>query len=202
LFGSAIEYREPTDSALRNHLPYDSEEYVMWGFSARREKFALPGNFETLNGGALKAAVLAQMNDWHPALRHMINSAEVSTVTAFPVKTSVPIPPWRTGRVTLLGDALHNMTPFRGIGANTALRDAAALHRALVAVSRGEANLIQSLALYEQEMIDYGFQAVRTSLKEMERFHSESLLARTFTKTVFRVADKVPPLKAAFLGNG
>jgi 2-polyprenyl-6-methoxyphenol hydroxylase-like FAD-dependent oxidoreductase len=199
LFGSAIEYGEPTD---KQRSPDDSEGYVMWGFSARRERFALPGNFETLNGGALKAAVLAQMNDWHPALQRMVNSAEVATVTAFPVKTSVPIPPWRTGRVTLLGDALHNMTPFRGIGANTALRDAAALHRALVAVSRGEADLIPSLALYEREMIDYGFQAVRTSLKEMERLHAESLLARTFTKTFFRVADKVPPFKAAIHGNG
>ena len=38
------------------------------------------------------------------------------------------------------------MTPFRGIGANTALRDAMALRRALVAVSRGEADLIKALA--------------------------------------------------------
>jgi hypothetical protein len=26
--------------------------------------------------------------------------------------------PWNTGRVTLLGDALHNMTPYRGMGAS------------------------------------------------------------------------------------
>jgi len=51
------------------------------------------------------------------------------------VKTSVPVPPWQTRNVTLLGDALHNMTPFRGIGANVALRDAAALRRALAAVN-------------------------------------------------------------------
>jgi 2-polyprenyl-6-methoxyphenol hydroxylase-like FAD-dependent oxidoreductase len=125
----------------------------------------------------------------------------VSTVTAFPVRTSVPIPPWPTQKVTLLGDALHNMTPFRGIGANTALRDAEALHQALVTVGRGEADLIQALAAYERDMIRYGFMAVQTSLKDMERFHAKGTVARTATKAVFRVVDSVPPLKAAFLGR-
>jgi hypothetical protein len=34
-------------------------------------------------------------------------------------------------------------------------------------------------------MIDYGFQAVRDSLKDMERFHAKSVLARGITKTCF-----------------
>jgi 2-polyprenyl-6-methoxyphenol hydroxylase-like FAD-dependent oxidoreductase len=72
----------------------------------------------------------------------------------------------------MLGDALHNMKPFRGIGANTALQDAAALRRALVAVARGQTGLIEALAAYERDMIGYGFAAVQRSLKDMERFHA------------------------------
>ena len=45
-----------------------------------------------------------------------------------------------------LGDALHNMTPFRGMGANAALYDAQLLRNALVAVDRGEAALNPALA--------------------------------------------------------
>ena len=101
--------------------------------------------------------------------------------------------------MTLLGDALHNMTPYRGIGANTALRDAAALRRALVATARGEADLIPALATYEKEMVDYGFRAVRTSLKDMKRFHAQSGLARMFTKAIFRTMDRIPPLQGVFL---
>jgi 2-polyprenyl-6-methoxyphenol hydroxylase-like FAD-dependent oxidoreductase len=147
------------------------------------------------------AAVLALMDDWDPGLQWLVQSADISTVTAFAVKTSVPIQPWATQKVTLLGDALHDMTPFRGIGANTALRDAAALRSALVAVSRGQADLIPALAAYERDMIRYGFAAVQTSLRNMERFHAKGLLARTATKSFFRAIDQVPPLKGAFLGR-
>jgi 2-polyprenyl-6-methoxyphenol hydroxylase-like FAD-dependent oxidoreductase len=168
------------------------------GLFARREKFGLPENLEAVDGKKFKEAVAALMHGWRPALRSLVHRAECSTINAFPVKTSIPIPPWKTRNVTLLGDALHNMTPFRGIGANTALRDAAALHRALVRVDRGEDELIPALGAYERDMIEYGFRAVRTSLKEMERLHSEGILARAFMKIFFRTLDLIPPLKVAF----
>ena len=206
MFGSAIAYGDGSSqgtpgSTAHAPLPSDREEYVMWGFSAHRETFALPTNLEALDGGVLQDAVVALMDEWHPALVRLVRNAEVSTVTAFPVKTAVPIPPWRTRNVTLLGDALHNMTPYRGIGANTALRDAAALRRALVAVDRGEENLLPALASYEREMVDYGFRAVRRSLKDMERFHAQSGLARMFTKAIFRTMDRIPPLQGVFLAG-
>jgi 2-polyprenyl-6-methoxyphenol hydroxylase-like FAD-dependent oxidoreductase len=144
---------------------------------------------------------MALMDDWHPTLRWLVQTADPSTVGAFAVKTSVPIQAWTTQKVTLLGDALHNMTPFRGIGANTALRDAAALHQALVAAACGRADLIQALAAYEREMVGYGFAAVQTSLKDMERFHARGFLTRTATKSLLRVIDHIPPLKGAFLGR-
>jgi len=116
------------------------------GFSAHSEVLNFPANPASVGGQDAKAAVLAQMHDWHPALRWLVQTADASTTTAFAVKASVPIQPWATQKVTLLGDALHNMTPFRGIGANTALRDTMTLRRALVAVSLGEADLIEALA--------------------------------------------------------
>jgi 2-polyprenyl-6-methoxyphenol hydroxylase-like FAD-dependent oxidoreductase len=174
---------------------YDSEQYVMWGFSAHHERLTIGRNLETPDGEQLKALVLGLMNDWHPDLRQLVSSADPTTITAFPVKTSVPIRPWRTGRVTLLGDALHNMTPFRGVGANTALRDSAALRQTQVTVDRGDKSLIPALAAYERAMIGYGFQAVRISLKEMHRRHSESALKRVLTKAVFRAMNLAPSFK-------
>jgi 2-polyprenyl-6-methoxyphenol hydroxylase-like FAD-dependent oxidoreductase len=209
MFASAVQYRDqPGISAAPgndNSAFGEREEYVMWGFSALRAKFA-PADLDRLGGDrsggdALKAAVLALMRDWHPSARWLVQMADASTVAAFSIKTSVPIPPWKTRNVTLLGDALHNMTPFRGIGANTAMRDAAALRRALVAADRGEQGLIPALADYELDMITYGFSAVRTSLADMERFHAERGLSGVFTKALFRTADWIPPLKAMFLAK-
>jgi 2-polyprenyl-6-methoxyphenol hydroxylase-like FAD-dependent oxidoreductase len=203
LFTSAVQHRDGRGNPglTQDNLPADArEEYVMWGFSARRAKFASVDP-EALGGDELKIAVLALMPDWHPSLRRLVQIADASTVSAFAVKTSVPIPPWPTRNVTLLGDALHNMTPFRGIGANTALRDAAALRGALVAVDRDERELIPALAGYERDMIDYGFSAVRASLADMERFHQERVLSRAITKAAFRAADWIPPLKTALMGR-
>src|SRR5262249_29241077 len=142
MFASAVDYED----AAAGDKHYDPEKYVMWGFSARRETLDLPADPAALRGQAAISAVLPLIDDWHPSLRWLVRTANISTITAFAVKTSVPIQPWPTQKVTLLGDALHNMTPFRGIGANTALRDAAALRQALVAISRGEADLIEALA--------------------------------------------------------
>jgi 2-polyprenyl-6-methoxyphenol hydroxylase-like FAD-dependent oxidoreductase len=209
MFGSAVEYENPGDQARGAHappgtsppaeLPADREQYVTWGFSAPREAFAMPADFEALGAEDWKSRVMALTTDWAGALRHLVQAAEPATVTAFPVKTSVPIPSWDTQHVTLLGDALHNMTPYRGIGANTALRDAAALRQALRAVARGESDLIPALAAYEREMVDYGFRAVRESLRNMERFHAQGSLQRAFTKLLFRTVNAIPPLKVGFL---
>ena len=196
MFSSTVDYE---DAAGNEHC-YDREKYVMWGFSAHDDTLDLPANLADASGEGAITAVISLMDTWHPALRRLVQITDVSTATIFPVKTSVPIPPWPTRNVTLLGDALHNMTPFRGIGANT-LRDAEALHKALVAVARGEADLIQALAAYERDMIRYGFAAVQTSLSNMNRFHAKGTLARTATKALFRLVDSVPPLKAGFLGR-
>jgi 2-polyprenyl-6-methoxyphenol hydroxylase-like FAD-dependent oxidoreductase len=98
----------------------------------------------------------------------------------------------------LLGDAIHNMTPFRGMGANTALRDAAALREALVAVSCGKQALLPALAGYERDMLEHGFAAVRSSLANMRRMHARSPLSRFATRSMLRAADAFPPLQRIF----
>lgn len=58
-----------------------------------------------------------------------------------------PLPRWWEGRVALLGDACHPMTPYMAQGAASALEDAAVLMRCLEGVDAD--GLPQAFALYE-----------------------------------------------------
>jgi 2-polyprenyl-6-methoxyphenol hydroxylase-like FAD-dependent oxidoreductase len=194
LFAGAVEYPPEHASA------HDQDEYVMWGFSARRGTLGVESAADEISGEDARAAVLAQMFDWNPGLRRLVERAAAPSLTSFAVKSSVPINPWTTTRVTLLGDALHNMTPYRGIGANTALRDAALLRDALSEVDKGVRDLVPALSAYEHEMIDYGFAAVRTSLVQMGRLHARSPLKRFATKAMFRLVDRSPMLQKRMVG--
>jgi 2-polyprenyl-6-methoxyphenol hydroxylase-like FAD-dependent oxidoreductase len=87
------------------------------------------------------------------------------------------------------------MTPFRGIGANIALKDAVRLRDAIVAGESGERPLLDAIQAYEAEMLRYGFAAVKNSLRAMEQTVGENELGRTFSRAAFRVIDRLPPVK-------
>jgi 2-polyprenyl-6-methoxyphenol hydroxylase-like FAD-dependent oxidoreductase len=99
----------------------------VWGYSAHRDTLRIAGAPDEVASERARAAVLGQMADWNPSVRWLIKRADASSLTVLLVKSSLPIAHWTTIRVTLLGDALHNMTPYRGVGANTALRYAGTL---------------------------------------------------------------------------
>ena len=58
-----------------------------------------------------------------------------------------PLPRWHQGRVVLLGDACHPMTPYMAQGAASALEDAVVLTRCLEGVARD--GMAGAFALYE-----------------------------------------------------
>jgi len=144
------------------------------------------------------------MDRWSDRLSELVWLSDPTTLSLLPIRTSLPVAPWETSRITLLGDAIHAMTPFRGIGANIALKDAVLLRDALVEADRGERPLIDAMQAYEAGMIDYGFKAVQNSLRAMEQTMTDSAMERILSRAAFRAIDRLPPLKrwfAASLGN-
>ncbi|MET7332321.1 NAD(P)/FAD-dependent oxidoreductase [Nonomuraea sp. NPDC005650] len=139
-----------------------TQDYMTCAFGARRELLPPDDELRTMTGAELRALTLTAIEGWHPRVRAIIEHWDPSTVFALVLRTSVPIEPWPTTNVTLLGDAIHAMSPAGGIGANTALRDASTLATALAEAADGRP-LVPALAEYEAAMTAYGFAAVRTS---------------------------------------
>ena len=176
----------------------------MWALGAQREKLRLNGATETLSGEPLRNLVLDAMAGWDERLKTLVRLADPATIYAIPMRTARPVAPWPTRRITLIGDAIHSMTPYRGIGANMALKDAVRLRDALVAVARGERVLLDAIDDHEAGMLDYGFRAVRNSLRAMQQTTTGNEAARFLSRAAFRTIDRLPPLKrrfAASLGN-
>jgi 2-polyprenyl-6-methoxyphenol hydroxylase-like FAD-dependent oxidoreductase len=72
-----------------------------------------------------------------------------SAVYEFPLVDRDPLPHWRQGRVTLLGDAAHPMYPIGSNGASQAILDVRALADALA----GKGHLDAALDAYEAERL-------------------------------------------------
>jgi 2-polyprenyl-6-methoxyphenol hydroxylase-like FAD-dependent oxidoreductase len=158
-----------TEAALIENWPgllFDNtSDYFMWGFGGSRKR--LPTDPMLLQGAGLIEFVLAQTTGWHPNLRRLFELSDPQASFPLAIRTSVPVEPWATGPVTLIGDAIHTMTPGRGVGANTALLDALLLCHQLLAARGGRTSQRDAVAVYERAMLDYGSEAVRESLKQM-----------------------------------
>jgi salicylate hydroxylase len=105
---------EPALAGAGN-LYENRRSYLIWALSARREKFALGAGAET-DAGALAAVASGQMSGWSHAFRDLVGLTDPTTISCLAIRSAVSVSPWRTGHITLLGDAIHSMTPYRGIG--------------------------------------------------------------------------------------
>jgi 2-polyprenyl-6-methoxyphenol hydroxylase-like FAD-dependent oxidoreductase len=138
-----------------------AQDYLMWALAGDRQSFGVPDTELTaLDPAGLHALSGELIRTWHPDLRALHAAADVGETFAIRVRTSPAVPAWPPSRVTVLGDAIHAMSPARGSGANTALQDAALLCRLL---SAGGNDVVAAIGDYEQQMREYGYAAVAAS---------------------------------------
>jgi 2-polyprenyl-6-methoxyphenol hydroxylase-like FAD-dependent oxidoreductase len=135
------------------------------------------------------------MKGWHADLRKLSEMIDEDGLVANPLRTSRRISAWQSTPVTLLGDAIHSMTPFQGIGANIALKDAALLCSQLIQAQRGEKDLLTAIAEYENSMRTYAFKAVDASLRSMEfAVMRKQTPGFQIAKTAMRLVNQVAKL--------
>jgi 2-polyprenyl-6-methoxyphenol hydroxylase-like FAD-dependent oxidoreductase len=132
-------------------IPADSESLESW----------------TGDGTSPRQNILAEFEDWDPELNTLLEASESWLV--LPLYDRRPLQRWTDGRLTLLGDAAHAMTPFLANGAGQAIEDAWVLAQVVRGVQksgvpdalrryemtrRARAALVQDRSLANQQRLE------------------------------------------------
>jgi len=112
-----------------------------------------------------QAAEVAQSltANWHPRFKPLFTEMIENEAAFWKITCSSPggVPDWpNEPRVTVIGDAVHSMTPAGGNGANTAMRDSALLGMLISEAGGYKEGVTEA---YEKEMRIYGGEAVADS---------------------------------------
>ena len=163
-------------------MPYSSDS-VMWQMSfpiAEKEAKELSSKGAvTLKKEACRRA------QWHDPIPQILNATLESEISGYPVydRDLLKMELLELGKqITLIGDAAHPMSPFKGQGANQALLDALALARAISNGCRpksqwriaGIRNTV--LSQFETEMLARTASKVIESAEAAKFLHSEVVL--------------------------
>ena len=150
-------------AAWRGVTPFEINRLQIgetWGQGARFGQIPMQGNrvywFATQNAPAgqhrpdgEKAELLRLFGNWHNPIRALIEATPDAAILRNDLYDRPPLKRWGRGRITLLGDAAHPMTPNLGQGACQALEDAVVLAKQV----QSTADIPTALRAYEAARI-------------------------------------------------
>jgi 2-polyprenyl-6-methoxyphenol hydroxylase-like FAD-dependent oxidoreductase len=93
------------------------------------------------------AELLSRFGSWHVPIRDLIEKTPASAIFRTDIHDRPPVQSWARGRVVLLGDAAHPMTPNMGQGGGQAVEDAVVLAWCLTSEAHVPAALARFQAL-------------------------------------------------------
>ncbi|CAJ1963003.1 unnamed protein product [Cylindrotheca closterium] len=178
---------QTADGSTRIYLmPYSSTAY-MWQLSFPMKDEALAKEISNNGPTALKQEALERCRKWHSPIPEILEKTPVDLVSGYPVydRDLITLDLLRhngnndskkKSAMTLIGDAAHPMSPFKGQGANQALLDAISLARSIVRAThkRGDAKTDIPMALdeYHAEMVERTAVKVQASAEAAQFLHS------------------------------
>ncbi|KAG0338087.1 hypothetical protein BG000_004562, partial [Podila horticola] len=136
-------------------------DYIYWVLGGRKEFFGVDDDdLYNMTGQDAMAHSLVLTKDWDPKIRALFELQSQEQASVLRLSATGPnVRSWEPSAVvTFLGDAIHPMPPTGGAGANTALRDASSLLRA---IKKGVSK--DSIGEYENELRVYAGEAIMGS---------------------------------------
>lgn len=182
LLDSATVFQTANGNERIYMMPYTSDS-VMWQLSfpmPEKEAQALSAQ----GPQALKKEA-CRRTQWHDPIPQILAATSESQISGYPVydRKLLESKLLKKGKqVTLIGDAAHPMSPFKGQGANQALLDALMLARGIAKGCRPlsqwkKAGVRESvLTEFESEMLERSASKVKDSAEAAQFLHSEIVL--------------------------
>jgi 2-polyprenyl-6-methoxyphenol hydroxylase-like FAD-dependent oxidoreductase len=165
-------------------MPY-STTAVMWQFSfPMTEKDA---KILSAKGPKALKKEACRRTQWHQPIPQILAATEVTQISGYPVYDRALLTAEfleKESKVTLIGDAAHPMSPFKGQGANQALLDALSLARAITKGCNPASNWKETdirntvLNNFETEMMARSASKVKDSRQAANLLHSEVVLQK------------------------
>ncbi len=182
LLDSATVFQTANGNERIYMMPYDANT-MMWQLS-----FPMPEDevkaLSTQGPQALKNEACRRCQ-WHDPIPQILKATKAAQVSGYPVYDRTLLQPKsleNSAQVTLIGDAAHPMSPFKGQGANQALLDALALAKGISKGCRPSSNWRESgiresvLTEFEAEMLERSASKVKDSAEAAQFLHSEAVL--------------------------
>jgi 2-polyprenyl-6-methoxyphenol hydroxylase-like FAD-dependent oxidoreductase len=182
LLDSATVFQTANGNERIYMMPYASDS-VMWQLS-----FPMPeeeAKALSLKGAQALKEEACRRTQWHNPIPQILTATLEAQISGYPVYDRELLKPEllaKAGAVTLIGDAAHPMSPFKGQGANQALLDALALARGIAKGCRSlshwrEQGVRKSvLTEFESEMLERSASKVKDSEEAAQFLHSEIVL--------------------------
>jgi 2-polyprenyl-6-methoxyphenol hydroxylase-like FAD-dependent oxidoreductase len=189
---SVVTCGTPPEPGQRLTTPGDSAA-VGWVWFGLRSSY--PADLFELAADELRKIVLARITGWAEVIETMVRSTPDVSMTPTALRSMPELPVWASTDVTLMGDAIHTMSPVAGAGANLALRDAEVLRRALVEAHHTGSPVAEAVCAYEVRMREYANPALAQSIRCARYVASEARLSRRAFRALLRLAEAVPALK-------
>lgn len=129
-------------------------DYVYWALIFKKSMFARTDEeIKAFLALPPRELCLSITSEWDPAIQSVMDLQDVSQTAALRIFSASPsMEAWEpSANVTLLGDAIHAMSPAGGVGAVTAIKDATVLLKSLTEKGLSA----ESIGAYEEMMRGY-----------------------------------------------